>query len=266
MRVVIGFLLGQQPSSASVLPGVIGRLRQAGADVAVHLHQDHQPLPAALHDADVVALRALGLPALRSVGRLEQAGVRCCNTVAATAAARDKAAAVAALGAGAVPIPRTHLVDGWVEARRMASESPVVVKAVYGSRGAGVVLAGREGLPELAPFAGPYLVQERLEHLGPDRKVFVIGNHVSGVLRRWPPTSLAEKLGQPFAPSPEEAAVAIRAGSALGLEVYGVDLVPTPDGPVVVDVNAFPGFKGVDGAAPALAAYLLALAGWGAEP
>lgn len=266
MRGVIGFLFGQQPSAASVLPGVIGRLRDAGADVAVHLYQDGQPPPAALCDADVVVLRALGLPALRSVALLEEGGVRCCNTVTATAAARDKAVALKALRAGAIPIPRTHLVEGWVDARRMASGRAVVIKAVYGSRGAGVLLAGRGGVPEDAPFDGPYLVQERLEHLGPDRKVFVIGNHVSGVLRPWPPSSLAEKLGRPFDPTPEEVVVATRAGAALGLEVYGVDLVPTPGGPVVVDLNAFPGFKGVDGAAPALATHLLALARSGARP
>ena len=34
-----------------------------------------------------------------------------------------------------------------------------------------------------------------------------------------------------------------RARAAFGLQAYGVDLLITPDGPVVVDVNAFPGFR-----------------------
>ena len=264
MTPIIGFLLGQAPSAASVLPEVIWRLRQRGADVAFRLYQDQEPLPAALREADVVALRALGLTELRTLGRLDGGGVRYCNTVPATAMARDKAAAAAALDVAGVPVPRTRLVEDWTEARALAWERSVVVKAVYGSRGAGVLLGGREGLPELAPFAGPYLIQDRLDHLGPDRKVFAIGNHVSGVLRPWPPSSLADKWGQAFDPAPEEVAVATAAGVAMGLEIYGVDLVPTAEGPVVVDVNAFPGFKGVGAAAPALADHLLTLARSGA--
>ena len=34
-----------------------------------------------------------------------------------------------------------------------------------------------------------------------------------------------------------------RAREAFGLQAYGVDLLLTSEGPVVVDVNAFPGFR-----------------------
>ncbi|MGR7001931.1 hypothetical protein ACU686_34410 [Yinghuangia aomiensis] len=49
------------------------------------------------------------------------------------------------------------------------------------------------------------------------------------------------------------------------MSVYGVDLLAAPVGPVVVDVNAFPGFQGVTGAPEALAelaAELVAAAAW----
>ena len=36
-----------------------------------------------------------------------------------------------------------------------------------------------------------------------------------------------------------------------------MDVLVTPDGPVVVDVNAFPGFKGVPGAGERLGIHLL---------
>ena len=54
-----------------------------------------------------------------------------------------------------------------------------------------------------------------------------------------------------------ERVVALRAAEALGLEVCGVDVLVTADGPVVVDVNAWPGAKGVPGAAQRLSAHLL---------
>ena len=103
-------------------------------------------------------------------------------------------------------------------------------------------------------------MQERIAHVGPDRKVFVIGHDVWGVLRPWPPACLADKLGRPFKSGRRRGGGGQAVGVTLGLEVYGVDLVPTADGPVVVDVNAFPGFKGADGATGVLAAHLLTLA------
>ncbi len=50
--------------------------------------------------------------------------------------------------------------------------------------------------------------------------------------------------------------IAIRCGEALGLGLYGMDVIESPDGPVVVDVNYFPGYKGVPGAAAHIADYI----------
>jgi glutathione synthase/RimK-type ligase-like ATP-grasp enzyme len=49
----------------------------------------------------------------------------------------------------------------------------------------------------------------------------------------------------------------LRRGELLGLELYGVDLLETPDGLSVTEVNCFPGYKGVPGAARLLAGYTL---------
>jgi len=259
MTATVGFLLGRHPSGASVLAEVFGILRRAGVGISAWVCRADEAVPEELRSASVVALRQPGRDGIAVARRLEEAGARCCNTAAATAAASDKGAVLGALTGAGVPVPTSVILPTWAEARRAGAVGPVVVKALDGTGGTGVLLAERHGLPERAPFPGPYLVQERLAHPGPDRKVFVIGGAVWGVLRPWPPSGLSDKLGRSFDPTPEEEAVATRAGSALGLDVYGVDLVPTGDGPVVVDVNAFPGFKGVDGAAAALAAHLVAL-------
>ena len=42
----------------------------------------------------------------------------------------------------------------------------------------------------------------------------------------------------------EWAEAARRAGRALGLDLFGVDLLIRDGNPVVIDVNAFPGFQG----------------------
>jgi ribosomal protein S6--L-glutamate ligase len=57
--------------------------------------------------------------------------------------------------------------------------------------------------------------------------------------------------------------IVLKCGEVLGLHLYGVDLVRTERGPFVVDVNYFPGYKGVPGAAKLIAdhVYRYAVAG-----
>jgi len=128
------------------------------------------------------------------------------------------------------------------------------VKPYAGSRGVGVV--DGVSLPEREPFPGPFVVQERVDGDGLDRKLYVVGETVRGVLRAWPPRTLADKRGTAFVPSDDERQLALLTGRALGLELFGVDVLYGAAGPVVVDVNAFPGFKGVPDAASLLQHYL----------
>jgi ribosomal protein S6--L-glutamate ligase len=252
----VAFLLGQPPGEGSVLPEVLAHLRSEGVDVRVFTWRPDMPLEA-LADNDLVVLRGLSAAALDQVAALEATGIKCCNKVAATRLARDKAATMQHLERARLPVPDTILLEDWTAVRRRAAGRPVAVKSAFGSRGAGVLLADADTLPEQAPFAGSYLLQERVASQGPDRKLYVVGANVWGLCRTWPASTLEDKLGTPFEPAPDERSTALRAGEALGLEVFGVDLLSTPRGHVVVDVNAFPGFKGVAGAATAIARYLL---------
>ncbi len=52
----------------------------------------------------------------------------------------------------------------------------------------------------------------------------------------------------------EWAQITLEIGRVFNLRLYGVDLLMTERGPIIVDVNAFPGFRGVRGAASALVA------------
>ena len=51
-------------------------------------------------------------------------------------------------------------------------------------------------------------------------------------------------------------AIALRCGQVCGLGLYGLDVVESQCGPVVVDVNYFPGYKGVPDVAPRIADYI----------
>lgn len=233
------FLLGRPPGPSSVVPELARRL---GADVVV--------FDGTVPEADLLVLKDLTCDALVAV---ERSGARTCDGAAAVRASLDKAAVVARLTDARVPVPASRLLHDWQDVR--AVPGPVVVKPQRGVQGDGVLLL--DGPAPADPVTdGPWLVQDRVAGDGVDRKLYVVGDRVLGVLRRWPAPT--DRAGTPFAPDAGLVAVARAAARAVGLTVCGVDVVVSPDGPVVVDVNAFPGFKGVDGAVAVLVDHLRA--------
>lgn len=212
-------------------------------------------LPPVAATADLLVLRDVPPVTLRA---LVAGPVRCCNPAMATAWAADKSRTDQLLRLAEVPMPDSTTVADWAAVHVVAA-GPVAVKPWTGRDGRGVLLARRPAdLPAAAPYPGPYLVQQLVPGDGPDRKVYVIGTQVAGVLRPWPVRTRTDKHGQPYAPTPAERAAALGAGLALGLEVYGVDLRGDADRPVVVDVNPMPGFAGVPDADRHLADHFLA--------
>lgn len=58
----------------------------------------------------------------------------------------------------------------------------------------------------------------------------------------------------------EVARIAAQVGEVFGLDLYGVDVLLGPDGPVVVDINDFPSFRQVPDAVARVARAVLRLA------
>ena len=54
--------------------------------------------------------------------------------------------------------------------------------------------------------------------------------------------------------------MARRAARAFGLGLYGLDIIESEEGPKVVDLNYFPGYKGIPEAAKLLTSYIVACA------
>jgi len=48
--------------------------------------------------------------------------------------------------------------------------------------------------------------------------------------------------------TPKERATAVRAAKTMGLGVAGVDMLPSEDGPMVLEVNSSPGLEGIEAA------------------
>lgn len=269
----VAFVLGKRPRPSTVVAGVIDLLRADGCQVTVHLpHEEPRRSPEWLLDVDLVVQRGLRPDALAALEPVETAGVRCCNPVAATAALTDRLAVARRLAAAGVAVPASRSADTWAEVCAAARSGPVVVKSRNGQvgRGAGVAVI-RDGRPPRAETsAGPWVVEAFVTGDGRDRKLYVAGPHVRGLLKASAPAptpgpAAVAAVAQAFSPSTALADLATMAGVALDLDVYGVDVVDGSDGLRVIDVNPFPGFRGIPGAAAMVASHLLALAKGRAE-
>ncbi|MEL7159753.1 MAG: RimK family alpha-L-glutamate ligase, partial [Bacteroidota bacterium] len=177
--------------------------------------------------------------------------------------ARDKMGCLQVLTAHGLPVPRTVLCFSVGEARRAALQMdrfPVVVKLLESTHGMGVALAHSLYQLEAAVDGflrtqGRVLLQEYVgESQGRDFRAFVVGDKVVAAMERQAgdgefranmhlgATARAVRL------SPEDEELCLRAAAVTGVEIAGVDLIPSARGPLLMEVNASPGLEGIEGA------------------
>lgn len=259
-KVHITMLLVRHPATRTspILPEVVRRLREAGAEVAVVHPDEIDPDGAALEATDLCVLKAKTPAALRLAGRYHAAGVRTLNPYPVTELCRDKIATNRALEAAGVPVPPTYVEQ---DARALAPllvDGPLIVKPFRGSQGRGIeVVEDAEQLARIDHGPDPVMAQRYFAPDGKDRKIYRIGAEVFCVERIWPPVTFADKLGRLVGLDAETEDVARRCGDALGIALYGVDIIHHRGRPWVVDLSSFPGFKGVPEAAARLTALIL---------
>jgi ribosomal protein S6--L-glutamate ligase len=217
--------------------------------------------------ADVVLLKSRSPEARWVAQTAERAGSLVVNSPAATAAALDRAVTAEVLDRAGVPAPRSWSVPAMrCLAYGPALPWPLVVKSRTSSRRDLVrLVTSRTELVEMLPEWGdePVVAQEFAANDGFDIKVWVIGGDMSAARRRSALESTDKSSDELLNPAdlPEDWTRAARdAGAALGLQLYGVDLLITGGTPVVVDVNPFPGFRGARGPADALLRFLSTVA------
>lgn len=252
----IAFLLGKKPRPGTIVGEVIDLLAASDVLCQVLLPHEEEVRPGDTQDVDLVVHRGLSGTDEDLLSTLHAMRTPLCNPWSGSTHLRDRAALHDALTRAGVPSPLGVVRTTWEEVLAEERRRRVVVKAVAGpGRGYGVLASP---LPAEPPMDGPYLVEELIEHDGTDRKLYVAGAQVSGLLKPSTLTRGHTTAGTPFTVDAELDALARRTLQHLDLHLAGVDVVIGPEGPVVVDVNAFPGYRGVAGAAPAVAAHLVA--------
>lgn len=233
-----------------------------------------QPLGAgaALPDAwdglvagDVVLARTRNRTGLALLRAVERPGVRLVTAPGPIDAVRDKPRAAQVLARCGVPTPPTYLADGPALLRALpADRFPLLLKPHAGDNARGIVLARTpDDLDELDWTDSMVLAQEYVETGAVDLKVYVVGTTVWAV-RRPSPLSLpgrpAPRVAELVPVTAEVRELALTCGRAFDLPLYGLDVLESDAGPVVVDVNEFPNYTGIDEAPAAVADLVLARA------
>ncbi len=207
---------------------------------------------------DLCILKAHSDVSLSAAAAAEAAGNVVINRLAAVRAVRDKVEAIAHLRRAGLPVPPSWLAADQRHAVDELPILPVIIKPAGGDLGRDVhrVTSAAEAQALRArPLFGPVLIQGLVPSDGYDLKVYGIGERLYAV-RKGHDASPAD-AGVPV-PLPAEAAdLAGRCRELFGLEFFGVDLLDSGNGFVIVDVNHFPGFKGVVDAGRLLADHLL---------
>ncbi len=213
--------------------------------------------------ADLYLLKAHSPCALALARRLERLGGRVVNGADATERCLDRGHMADLARRSGLPFPATRRLARLSDlANASAPRFPLIVKSRR-SR-SGELVAHLDRPERLGTLAGdwadePVVVQEFIANDGLDRKFWVVGERVFVGLRGSPLDGAARKATRPLDPRrlpPGWLDLVRSVGDVFGLRIYGVDVLDTGDGPVVVDVNPFPGCRGAAGAPGALAAFV----------
>ena len=171
---------------------------------------------------------------------------------------RDKLRSTQLLAKAGVGIPKTVFARETADLDDVLDQvggAPVIIKVARGTHGNGVVLAETQKAAKAVMQAFyvegvSFIVQEFIaESAGVDIRAFVVnGKVVAGMLRQSLDDDFRSNIhqgGQGVAVklTLEERKTAQKAAKAIGLPVCGVDMMRSARGPLVLEVNASPGFQ-----------------------
>ncbi|MBQ6394272.1 RimK family alpha-L-glutamate ligase [Candidatus Saccharibacteria bacterium] len=193
------------------------------------------------------------------VRQLEMQGVWTASSSIAITRARDKLRSAQILTKAGVDTPKTLVSRNTADIDDLLDQIglPVIIKLATSTHGNGVVLADTKKAARSALQAfylynedgTNILLQEYIEEsAGSDIRAFVVGSKVVASMKR-------QSLDDDFRSNlhkgggatsvkltEEERKMAIKAAKAMGLHIAGVDLMRSSRGPLVLEVNASPGF------------------------
>lgn len=193
-----------------------------------------------------------------SILKLLEGRVKTINTPESIVLAHYKFLTLLHLDAADIPIPDTYLASNRAAVEDILEKIsyPVVMKLPYGEGGKGVMFADSRSsalslVDTLERVNQPIFIEEYLEGGHEDIRAFVIGNEVVASMKRFAPVhdrranvstgGTAEVLEL----DKKLKSISISAAKVIGLEIAGIDIIETKQGPKIIEVNSCPGFAGI---------------------
>lgn len=209
-----------------------------------------------LVETDLVVLKSHTELALGLASILHDRQIPLLNPYAACIAVQDKILATYRLLKAGIPTPRSWVTGNLSLLHAISEHHPLIIKPPRGFGGQGVqIIQHPRDWAKVRASDHAILAQEYIQGTGVDLKAYVVGERVFAVRKTFSDVSSMQP-GIPARVSSEIEEIALKCGRAFGLGLYGLDIVESEDGPVVVDVNYLPGYKGIPGIAPLLADYI----------
>ena len=170
----------------------------------------------------------------------------------------DKLLTHLALQHFSIPMPTTYFASSTRAAKKILNEVtyPIVLKFPHGTGGKGVMFAesyaaASSMLDALIVLKQPFLIQQYVETGGVDIRAFVVGADVVASMKRKAVKGElranihAGGVGQSAVLDEKTKRIAIDTAISIGADVCAVDMLESPKGPMVIEVNLSPGLQGI---------------------
>ncbi len=220
-----------------------------------------------IKDLSALIIRPVGRGSLEEIvfrmdllRTLERQGILIVNPAGAIELCVDKYYALKLLEENKLPVPRTVVTESVKEALKGFHElgGDVVLKPLFGSRGIGSTrvfdadVAARI-FRSVSFHHGVLYLQEFIPHGSSDIRAFVVDDRVVAAMRRvggsWK-TNVSQGA-RPLAIqlSGELETLAVAAAKVANCRVAGVDILESERGPLILELNSQPGWRGLQSVA-----------------
>jgi ribosomal protein S6--L-glutamate ligase len=183
------------------------------------------------------------------------------NNASAIALARDKLQCLNGFEQFGMPFPKSANCESIDVAENLLDSQflfPLLIKQNNSAQGRGVEIfhdknAAMFRIKQLFALNEAFLLQEFIsEANGADIRLFIInGQLLASMKRSAAPGEFRANvhqggLAELYQPNSEEVQLALKAVAFLGLDVAGVDIIHSSRGPLILEVNACPGFEALE--------------------
>jgi len=217
-----------------------------------------------LKDLNALIIRPIGRGSLEEIifrmdllHRLQRLGMFIVNPPLSIERSVDKYHTLALMEEQGLPVPQTIVTESPEEALKAFHElgEDVVIKPLFGSRGIGSTRVNDPDVAErlfraIVFYHGVLYLQKFIPHGNSDIRAFVVGARVIAAMHRVMPSSWKTNVSLGAKPVPlklsrELEKLAVKATEVIGCKIAGVDILEGEDGPVIIELNSQPGWRGL---------------------